>query len=259
MLRCSFVASFVETTVVSETTTFSVETIAFSVETIAFSVETIAFPVETSAFSVETSAFSVETTDESSIVESTSPLPPPRPSSLGSYETGLAAFFVVVSTSCSVSFTRVSVLFVMMIAGVTVVVIVELTESGFKSRAITSVLLAPVVRADVLSGNLVADVFSMIVVLVVVVVVVELVGITEDLVVVEVVVDVFVAGKATGSATDFALLVLMLEETVVVEVVVVEVVMLVVEVVDGDASTFFSSSAAGAGATFAGDAFFFTT
>ena len=83
-------------------------------------------------------------------------------------------------------------------------------------------------------------------------VVVEVVVITADVVVVvvEVVVEVFVAGKVTGTATDFAPGVLMLEETVVVEVV-VEVILV--------ASTFFSPSAAGAGATFASDAFFFTT
>ena len=100
------------------------------------------------------------------------------------------------------------------------------------------------------SGNLVADVFSMIVVLVVVAVAV----VAELVVVAEIVVEVFVAGKVIGAATDFAPGVLMLEETVVVEVV-VEVLL----VVDGDASTFFSPFAAGAGATFAGDVFFFTT
>ena len=141
-------------------------------------------------------------------------------------------------------------MFVMTITGATVVVIVELTESGFKPRAITSVLLAVVVRADVVSGKVVADVVSTIVVVEVVVevvvvevlAVVEVVVITADVVVVvvEVVVEVFVAGTVTGSvtfitagtisATGFALLVLMLEDAVVVEVV-VEVIL----VVDRDA------------------------
>ena len=76
-------------------------------------------------------------------------------------------------------------------------------------------------------------------------VVVEVVVITADVVVVVVeVVEVLVAGKVTGSvtfitagtisATDFALLVLMLEDAVVVEIV-VEVVVEVILVVDGDA------------------------
>ena len=49
-------------------------------------------------------------------------------------------------------------MFVMIVTGATVVVTVELTESGFKARTITSVLLAVVVRADVVSGKLVGDV-----------------------------------------------------------------------------------------------------
>ena len=146
-------------------------------------------------------------------------------------------------------------MFAMMITGATVVVIVELTESGVKPRAITSVLLAVVVRADVVSGKVVADVVSMIVVEVVLVVevvevevlvVVEVVVITADVVVVvvEVVVEAFVAGKVTGSvtfitagtisATDFALLVLMLEDAVVVEVGVEVVVEFILVVGDDD-------------------------
>lgn len=177
---------------------------------------------------------------------------------------------VVVSTGSStgsVSFTcRVSVVFIITITGATVVVAVELTESGIKPRAITSVVLLAivvVVRAcvddtgkDVVGGIVVAElgvvegvvvVVIVVVVVAVVVVVVEVLEVVEVVVVITVdvvVVEVFVAGiefvtgsvtfitAGTISAIGFSLLVLMLvEDAFVVEVDNVEVIL----VDDGDA------------------------